>query len=199
LFLVRHGETDHNKGGLALGRADVPLNDTGRDQVRRVADALSAEEFAALFSSPLQRTRSTAEAIAQRTDRPVTVDERLIEMDVGQLDGMPMADVRAQHPDFLEKWVGPDGHQLRMPGGESLEDVRDRSWAFVQELALQHIDTTVCVVTHNFVILTLLTTALGLELSAFRRVRHSVAAISVIDVTGDKTQLARMNDTCHLG
>lgn len=136
LFLVRHGETDHNKGGLALGRADVPLNDTGRDQVRRVADALSAEEFAALFSSPLQRTRSTAEAIAQRTDRPVTVDERLIEMDVGQLDGMPMADVRAQHPDFFEKWVGPDGHQLRMPGGRASKTCATgagrlcRSWLF---------------------------------------------------------------------
>lgn len=198
LFLVRHGETDHNKSGLALGRADVPLNDTGSMQVRQVADALARETFSGLYASPLLRTRSTADAIAGSTGCTVTLDERLIEMDVGELDGLPMAEVRARDPGFLERWVGPDGHQLRMPGGESLEDVRDRSWAFVQELDKKHGEETVCVVTHNFVILALLTTALGLDLSSFRRMRHGVAAISVIDVTGDKTQLLRMNDTCHL-
>jgi broad specificity phosphatase PhoE len=60
LYLVRHGETESNRAGLALGRADVPLNDRGLDQVKRLGEALAQERFAAIYCSPLMRTRQTA-------------------------------------------------------------------------------------------------------------------------------------------
>jgi probable phosphoglycerate mutase len=198
LFLVRHGETDSNRDGLALGRADVPLNETGRGQSRRLAEALAGEPIAALYASPLLRTMATADEIAARHGLPVRADERLMEMDVGELDGMAMSDVRSRYPGVLEKWLSAEGHLHAMPGGESLEDVSGRAWAFVESLREEHGEETVCAVTHNFVILSILSRALGLEGSAFRRIRHGVAAISVIDITGDRVQVTKVNDACHL-
>ncbi|MEE9286098.1 MAG: histidine phosphatase family protein, partial [Dehalococcoidia bacterium] len=66
LFLIRHGETESNRLGLALGRADIPLNERGRWQAQRLARALAPETLAAIYSSPLSRSRNTAHPIAQR-------------------------------------------------------------------------------------------------------------------------------------
>jgi probable phosphoglycerate mutase len=64
LYLVRHGETESNRAGLALGRADVPLNEKGLWQAARVGEALAQEPIAAVYTSPLTRARQTAEPIA---------------------------------------------------------------------------------------------------------------------------------------
>jgi broad specificity phosphatase PhoE len=78
-------------------------------------------------------------------------------------------------------------------------DVQERAWATVQELAARHTDETVAAVTHNFVILSVLVRALGIGLAQFRRLRHSVGAVSVVDFLPARVLLVRMNDTCHLG
>src|SRR3990172_13222712 len=94
LILVRHGETDANKGSLALGRDDVELNETGRWQAQRVADALQRQPIAAVYSSPLRRTLDTARAIAERHQLAVQVDDGLIEMDIGEMEGLTYQQVR---------------------------------------------------------------------------------------------------------
>ena len=198
LFLVRHGETESNRQGLALGRADVPLNERGRWQAGRLAEALAGELLSTVYSSPLLRTLHTAEAIAEKHGLPVQIEPRLIEMDIGEADGMTFAEVRARFPGLLEAWVGPDGPERPMPGGERLLDVQRRAWKTVQHLASVHPEQSVCVVTHNFVILSILASALGVDLAHFRRLRHSVAAVSVLDIRADRARLQRLNDTCHL-
>ena len=67
IVFVRHGETDANKAGLLLGRADPPLNATGEQQARHAADALAESEIAVVVSSPLQRAHATAAATPSRT------------------------------------------------------------------------------------------------------------------------------------
>jgi broad specificity phosphatase PhoE len=57
---------------------------------------------------------------------------------------------------------------------------------------------TVCVVTHNFVILSLLACVVGIDLASFRRFRHAIAAITELDVTAERTRIVRLNDTCHI-
>jgi broad specificity phosphatase PhoE len=198
LYLVRHGETESNRLGLALGRNDVPLNEQGILQVERLAKALSREPLAAVYASPLRRTLETARAVAAPHGLEVAVEERLIEMDIGELDGLTFADVRARYPGLLEEWMSGPGPSMPMPGGERLVDVQERAWAAVTELAERHPAAAVAAVTHNFVILSLLTKVLGMELSQFRRLRHAVAAVSVVDFTPAWTLLVRMNDTCHL-
>lgn len=198
LYLVRHGETESNRKGLALGRADVPLNERGRRQAEALARALAGEGLAAVYSSPLQRTLDTARPVAARCGLEVQVEERLVEMDIGEADGLTFAEVRERYPGLLETWVSDDGPKEPMPGGERLLDVQERAWAAVGDLSSRHDGDAVAAVTHNFVILCLLTRALGLELSQFRRLRHAVGAISVIDLGQERPQVVRLNDTCHL-
>ncbi len=198
LFLVRHGETESNRRGLALGRDDVPLNERGLWQVERLGRALAREPLAAVYSSPLRRTLDTARTVAAPHGLDVQADERLVEMDIGEADGLTFAEVRARFPGLMEAWVSDKGPTQAMPGGERLLDVQARAWSAVDELVTRHKDETVAVVTHNFVILTLLVRVLGLELVDFRRLRHTVGAVSVLDMGPKRFTLVRLNDTCHL-
>ena len=198
LYLVRHGETDHNRNSLALGRADVPLNDLGIAQAARLGDALAGEPISAIYSSPLARALQTAEAVASRRGLKVQVKPGLIEMDIGEADGLTFPEVRERFPGLLEAWVTEDGPHHPMPGGERLADVHKRAWDCVHSLATLHPNEIICAVTHNFVILSILTAALGIDLAAFRRLRHAVAAISVLEVGPSRIRIKRMNDTCHL-
>ncbi len=198
LLLVRHGETESNRLGLALGRADVPLNERGRWQAQRLAAALAAAPLAAVYSSPLSRARDTARPIAAEHSLHVQVDEGLTEMDIGEAEGLTFTEVRSRFPGLLEAWVGAGGPSQAMPGGERLVDVQARAWETVQAIAARHPEEAACVVTHNFVILSILTTVLGIDLANFRRLRHSVGAISVLDLRPDRARLVTLNDTCHL-
>ena len=200
LFLVRHGETESNRLGLALGRNDVPLNERGALQAEQLAAALRREPLAAVYASPLRRALETARPVAGAHGLEVTVEERLIEMDIGELDGLTFAEVRMRYPGLLEEWMSGPGPNMPMPGGgERLVDVQERAWTAVTELAARHgEEEAVAAVTHNFVILSLLTKVLGIELSQFRRLQHAVAAVSVVDFTSKRTLVVRMNDTCHL-
>ncbi len=198
LYLVRHGETESNRLGLALGRADVPLNQRGFWQAARLAAALARERLAAVYSSPLKRTVQTAEAIAEPHAIQVQPAPGLVEMDIGEAEGLTFAEVRGRFPGLLEAWVSVDGPQQAMPGGERLLEVQHRAWDTLKSLSRVHQDETVCAVTHNFVILSVLTVVLRMELADFRRLRHGVAAISVLDMQRDRVRLRGLNDICHL-
>ncbi len=198
LLLVRHGETEHNRRNLALGQADVPLNETGRRQAEALGRALSGERLDAVYASPLVRVHLTAEAIAGAQSLEVVTEDGLIEMDVGEMDGMPFTELREKFPGFVESWLGPDGSSEQMPGGERLMDVRDRASAALSAIVDRHEGGRVCVVSHNFVILSLLTQLLGLELAGFRRLQHSVAAFTRVEWRQGAPVVVSINDTCHL-
>ena len=198
LILVRHGETDTNKARLALGQADVELNEHGRWQAQRLAVSLKREPIAAIYSSPLKRTLSTAEPIASSHGLEVQVDDGLIEMDIGEMEGLTFQQVRERHPHFLQVWLGDQAAHEAMPGGERLLDVQERAWQTIERIRERQEHGTVAVVTHNFVILTLFCRVLGLELADFRRLRLSVAAKSVLEMGRDRIIVVGFNDTCHL-
>ncbi len=198
LFLVRHGETEHNRQNLALGQEDVPLNETGLRQAEALGRALSGERLTVVYASPLVRASRTAEAIAEPHGLEVVIEGGLIEMDVGEMDGMPLADMREKFPGLIERWLGPEGSNARMPGGERLVDVRERAGAALSVIVKRHEGERVCLVSHNFVILSLLTQLMGLELAGFRRLRHSVAAITRVEWRHGAPMVVSLNDTCHL-
>ena len=198
LFLVRHGETEHNRQNLSLGQDDVALNETGLRQAEALGRALSEERLSVVYASPLVRAIRTAEAIAEPYGLEVVIEDGLIEMDVGEMDGLPFADVREKFPGFIERWQGPEGPNERMPGGERLVDVCDRADAALSAIVKRHEGERVCLVSHNFVILSLLTQLMGLELTGFRRLRHSVAAIARVEWRDGGPVVVALNDTCHL-
>ncbi len=197
LILVRHGETEHNRSKLTLGRADVPLNRRGRAQARAVA-ASFARRPDAIYASPLERAFHTASAIGAATGVEVVVEEDLIEMDVGEMEHLAGAELRERYPDFLRTWLSGDAADARMPGGETLRDVQDRAWRALERMRGAHPDGEIVAVTHNFVILTVVCRTLNLPLSEFRRIRHGLASRTVIDMRESAATLIHLNDHAHL-
>ena len=198
LTLVRHGETEHNRGGLTLGRADVPLNDRGRAQAEALGASFVEAPPEAIYTSPLARAAQTAAAISRATGVPVTVEPALIEMDVGEMEHLTGPELRERYPDFLRLWLSSEAGDAKMPGGESLSEVQERAWTAIEAMRDHHPEGAVVAVTHNFVVLTVLCRALGLPLGSFRRLRQVLAAKSVVDVRDGHATLLQLNDVAHL-
>ena len=198
LLLIRHAETAHNRDSRVQGQADVPLSELGEHQAAALAEHLRREPLAAVLSSPLQRALATAEAVAAPHGLRVTTDPDLMEMHVGEMEGLSAAEMRARFPEFLAEWVTERGPMLPMPGGESLQQVQERAWRVVERLRSRHPDDTVVLVSHNFVLSCLITRALEMPLHEFRRFRLSVCGVTTLLFRPDRTLLVHLNDTCHL-
>ncbi len=197
LILVRHGQTESNKLGRIQGVNNSPLTDVGREQAEAAARALASNAPFALYSSPLPRALQTAEAIGSRADtQPVEVKE-LIEMDVGEFEGLSGPQLRERFPDVMRSW-DEDPAATVMPSGESLYDVRDRAWPVVRSLAERHDSGTVVAVTHNFTIHTIVCAALDMPLNNFRKLRIDLGSITRLEITPARTTLISLNETWHL-
>jgi alpha-ribazole phosphatase len=197
VYLIRHGETQLNREQTFRGRLDVPLNDRGRAQARAVGERLAAENLSAVYCSPLARARETAEAVADSSGLTALPDDTLMDMDFGEWQGLTLASVEEQYPEIYRTWAtAPEA--ARVPGGETLADVLRRAGDGLRILAERYHDETVAVVTHRVVLKLLLARALGLDERAFWRIRQDTACINLIEVTGDRTVVCMLNDTCHL-
>lgn len=128
LVFVRHGETDANRDGVLLGRLDPSLNAVGRDQAAAVGDRLAQTGAARIVTSPLARAVETAETVARALGIDVFVDDRLIEIEYGEYDGMAL---RSLPSDLVEKWRSDES--FAPPGGESLAEVGVRMGEFTRE------------------------------------------------------------------
>lgn len=197
VYLVRHGETAYNRDGLGLGRADVPLTPRGALQVAALAADLSGAPIASVFSSPLGRALVTAEAIAGGHSLDVERRDELLELDIGETEGLPFAEMRARYPDLLKAWAGPGGETAVMPGGESLADLAARLDPFAAELEVLDLPA-VAVVSHNFVARALLCRLLGIELAAYRSFVVGLASYCTLEVRDGRVIVVNINHNCHL-
>jgi broad specificity phosphatase PhoE len=197
LFLVRHGQTDWNKIRRFQGQPGIGLNETGKAQAEALASALRKEPIQVIYSSPLARGIETANAINRYHQVPIEQREGLMEMDLGDFEGLRSAVVMEEHPDFFKAW-SEDPASVRMPNGESLGEVQERAWAVVEEIAGAHPEGSVVLCGHHFVNLTILCKIVGLELTHFRRLRQAPGALNIIERGDGRYSLVCINDTCHL-
>ncbi len=197
LILVRHGETLLNRDGRVQGLSDAPLSDLGEAQALAVAGALAPDAPFHLYASPLSRAAQTARPIADAHGTLPTTVPDLREADVGDLDGLTIAQVRERYPEFMRRWA-EDAGEVTMPGGESLSDVRCRAWRAVRDLVARHPDATVVAVTHNFVIQAVLSAALRVPLDNARRMRQQPGCITRLEFAVDRVSLVSSNETWHL-
>ncbi|MCA9831313.1 MAG: histidine phosphatase family protein [Dehalococcoidia bacterium] len=198
LHLVRHGQTAHNRDGLGLGRADVPLTELGVRQAEAVAARFAANPLGRVYSSPLVRCRAVAEAIVGASGSELEVRDELLELDAGDTEGISFPAMRERYADFLSAWGGVDGHLASMPGGESIADVDARLEPLLQELRGRPYESAV-VVAHNFVIRLAIVRLMGLDVPAFRSVSAELASVSTLRVREDGSAVMKaLNDRCHL-
>ena len=173
------------------------MNGRGLAQAAAVARAVEDDTPFLLYASPLRRAIQTAAAIADRTNVEVVHERGLVEMDVGEFEGLSGQQLREQYPEVMNRW-DENAAEAVMPGGESLSIVRDRAWRTVETFARRHAPETVIAVSHNFTIQMILCTALDMPINSFRKLRIDLGSITRLDVTGDRTVQISVNETWHL-
>jgi broad specificity phosphatase PhoE len=187
LVLVRHGRTLANAEGRLLGRSNVGLDDTGRQQAEATVALIGPVDR--VVSSPLERARQTAAYFGAE----VEIDDRWIELDYGEWDGRRVRDVEP-----LE-WVQWQGDlDFAPPGGESLRTVGFRVRAACNELLTEAVEKTIVVVTHVSPLKSAVAWALGVGDETSWRCFVAPGSISRVRVTIGGPTLLTFNESAHL-
>ena len=196
VILLRHGRTTANAGGVLAGwTPGVQLDETGAAQVKAVGERLATVPLTAVVSSPLERCRQTADAIAAGREVQVQDDKRLGEARYGDWTGRtikelskdPLWKVVQQHPSAAV-FPGPEGEGLAQTQARAVAAVRDWNARLGQ-------DAVWLACSHGDVIKAILADALGLHLDQFQRIVVDPASISVITYTETRPFVVRVNDT----
>jgi probable phosphoglycerate mutase len=195
IMLVRHGETDWNRvKRVQGGSSDTPLNEIGLEQAKGLAAMLAKEKIRAVYSSPLQRALITAREIAALHKIDAEVSPALREIEAGELEGILSADLGKRFSDFLFE----GDKMVKIPGGESLADVQQRSWDLIEQLSARYDDCTLVLVSHYFVILSLICKVLDVPLQKINRFRMDTGSLSIITLDGEALWLQVFNDTGYM-
>ncbi len=186
LVLVRHGETEWNLTHRYQGTTDIPLNETGREQARRVAGALGHDDWDTIVSSPLSRAMETARAIAAATGiESIAEDRDLQERGYGEAEGLTLAERE-------RTWPGGD-----WPGLESWDDVATRTMTAIERIAADHRGQRVLVVCHGGVINSILAVLSKGELGTGKTVILNTS-LTTLTQRGDEWTIGTVNDVAHL-
>lgn len=180
--MVRHGLTPTTGKDMPAPGAGPNLSDEGWRQAGQAADHIGAwrgalPTLAALYSSPLSRTKETASVLSKALGLPVTEEPRLVDCDAGEWAGVPLKEL-AKKPEWATVVNYPSG--FRFPGGESIAEMYARVVGTVRALVARHPGQTVVVVSHADPIKAVLADAMGVHLDLFQRVNVSPASVSAI-------------------
>jgi len=137
LFVIRHGETAWVRERRFAGSRDIPLTEEGRRQCEAVARALAGSSIAAVYASPLERARASAEVIAKPHGWPVRIAPAFSEMDFGAWEGLTLDEVRARFPEAWKEWRSAP-HLSQRPDAEPLPTVAARVAAGIEALREAH-------------------------------------------------------------
>jgi probable phosphomutase (TIGR03848 family) len=198
LILVRHGRTSANASGTLAGRLPgVRLDEVGAEQAARTAARLSVVPLAAIVTSPLERCRETAKAIARaHPARPKVSSERgLTECDYGEWQGRPLKELAKEK---LWATVQSQPSAATFPGGESLPAMQARAVNAVRRrdaaVEAEHGPGAVWVaVTHGDIVKSILADALGMHLDLFQRIQVDPASISIVSYTSSRPYVLATN------
>jgi probable phosphomutase (TIGR03848 family) len=191
-LLIRHGMTDAI-GRFVAGRMNgVHLTDKGRRQAEALPARLVDVPIGAIYSSPLERARETAEPLARSRELEIALSEPFSEIDYGEWTGRTFEDL-----DQLPEWRRYNAERAvtRIPGGETYSAVQTRMVTAIIDLKERHPDATVAVFSHGDPIKALIAYHLGIAVDQFRRLEISPASISVLAFRGPEVRLHCINTT----
>ena len=201
VLLVRHGRTP-TTGQVLPGRAKgLHLSEEGLAQAVEVAGRIGTLADGgrggpvAVYASPLERTRETAQPIARRLGLRVRSDRGLLECDFGEWTGAKLSDL-AKKPEWATVQRNPSG--FRFPGGESFLEMQTRMTAAISRLAAHHPGQTVVAVSHADPIKAVVAQAAGTPLDLFQRLTVAPCSVSAIAYTGGGPFVLTVNSTASL-
>ena len=198
VLLVRHGQTPTTGIELYGRKPGVHLSDKGLDQAKNVAQRISAmgrQRFEAIYCSPLERTKQTAQAISSELKLKVKQDRGLIELNVGDWTGRKLTQLRK-----LKSWSSvqkyPSG--FRFPNGESFTEMQTRMAGTVNRLVERHPGKAIVAVSHADPIRALVAHAMGTHLDLFQRTVVSPCSVTAILYTRNGPVVLSVNNTGEL-
>ena len=163
IIFLRHGQAKNNTDRILAGRTEgVPLTETGIKQAQETAELLEHMNISAIYSSPIQRAKHTAEIVGQHNSIDVTIDDRLIELDMGKFTGMPYDKIFNSHGNVFMKFYNGE-LEIAHNGVETFSQVKDRILELVDGIIEKHSDENVVLVTHMDPIKAMLSTIVDLS------------------------------------
>jgi len=146
LVVTRHGLTDWDKQDKTQGQTDVPIDENQIEEIKKFAQKIKNENFAAIICSPLMRAKQTAKIIANKLNIPVVIEELIIERDYGEFEGKTSKEIKKEHPDYHKNKFNYD-----IPGDseESYENMNKRAEKFMQKMDHNYNNQKVLIITHN--------------------------------------------------
>ena len=199
IFLVRHGQSEGNLFRRVQGQSDLDLTAAGRAQLPYLQKRFADEPLAAVYTSPLRRTRETAAAIAGEKNIPVIVEPRLIEMSFGTWEMRPWGEVSRESPELKNAFLN-DPDNWHMEGAEEHPAVQERVFAAMRDIAAAHDGSSVAVACHGMAIRAFLARVLGVE-SAHISDRVPIVSntsVSKLRWENGTFTIEYINDTSHL-
>ena len=198
VILIRHGRTNWNESRrIQGGNQDTILNPEGERQCRCLAERFKNEKIVAVYSSPMSRAMGTAQMIADVHNLEVIQEPALREMDCGTLEGAEIRDIGSR----LQKLVkggNEDELLFKSCGGESCDELQKRAWNAILKIVEKHQDGTIVVVSHYFVIASILCAAVGIPATQLGRFRIGETSVSIVSFDSYGPFLSLFNDRCHL-
>jgi alpha-ribazole phosphatase len=198
LYFIRHGQTELSRENRFCGSIDPPLSELGVRMAEAFGQAYAHHAWAAVYSSPMLRTKRTAEALTSRVTIPTTFDDGLREVAYGEWEGLRHEDVKERWPEAYEHWAR-DPASRGTPGGETAFQVAARAVPVIERIREKHEHGRVLVVSHKATIRILACSLLGLDVRLFRdRIAQPVAAITRFNIGERGPLLVQLGDVAHL-
>lgn len=196
IIFLRHGQAKNNLERILTGRTPgVPLTEKGIDQAEKAAKFLEHMNISAIYSSPIERARHTAEIVGKHNSLDVTIDDRLIELDMGKFTGVPYDEIFTSHGNVFMKFYNGE-LEIAHNGVETFSEVKKRILGIVDHVIENHPDQNVVLVTHMDPIKAMLSTVMDLtptnlfeliianaSLNIFREYKRkfSISGLNVMD------------------
>ena len=148
IYILRHAQTQSNLRNACIGSMDIPLNEAGKEQAEKVCACLSDVKFDVIYTSPLSRAIDTITPYVKNNPLvPVHMSYAFSERDFGEWENMTYAEIKQKSPDMYQKWQ-ENPVSFKMPGGESMDDVRERVDGAISKILSLHKGKKVLIVTH---------------------------------------------------
>ena len=162
IIFLRHGQAKNNIERILTGRTpNVPLTEKGIDQAEKAAKFLEHMNISAIYSSPIERAKHTAEIVGKYNSLDVTIDDRLIELDMGKFTGVPYDEIFSSHGNVFMKFYNGE-LEIAHNGVETFSEVKKRVLGVVDHVIENHPNQNVVLVTHMDPIKAMLSTVVDL-------------------------------------
>jgi probable phosphoglycerate mutase len=163
IIFLRHGQAKNNTERILAGRTPgIPLTEKGIDQAEKAAKFLEDMNISAIYSSPIERAKNTAEIVGKHNSIDVRIDDRLIELDMGKFTGIPYDEIFSSHGNVFMKFYKGE-LEIAHNGVETFADVKKRVLGIVDHVIENHPDENVVLVTHMDPIKAMLSTVVSLS------------------------------------